>query len=94
MRVEIEIENKRLNNKIIQCFKNKNINHKENLIFISSGHKEDFSNMFLAMFQLINDDDIFPYLNKVLFIDDNGDIEDVLIQFEKIREINFCDEIT
>ena len=85
MRVEIEVKDKNLDNVIIQCFKKRNIKHDKNLIFVSSGHKDDFSNMFMAMFEIIKDDDIFPYLDKVLFIDENGSIEDVLNQSYKIR---------
>ena len=85
MRVEIEIKDKSLNNNIIQCFQKRNINHDNNMNFISSGHKDDFANMFLSMFEIIRNDDIFPYLDKVLFIDENGSIEDVLNQSYKIR---------
>lgn len=85
MRVEIEVKDKNLDNVIIQCFKKRNMKHDKNLIFVSSGHKDDFSNMFMAMFQLIKDDDIFPYLNKVLFIDEDESVEDVLSQSYKIR---------
>ena len=85
MRVEIETKDKSLNDHIIQCFKDRNIRHDRDLIFVSSGNKDDFSNMFMAMFQLIKDDDIFPYLNKVLFIDEDESVEDVLIQSYKIR---------
>lgn len=85
MRVEIEIKDKSLNNNIIQCFQKRNINHDNNMNFISSGHKDDFANMFLSMFEIIRNDDIFPYLDKVFFIDENGSIEDVLNQSYKIR---------
>lgn len=85
MRVEIEVKDKNLDNVIIQCFKKRNIKHDKNLIFVSSGHKDDFSNMFMAMFEIIKDDDIFPYLNNVLFIDEDESVEDVLIQSYKIR---------
>ena len=85
MRVEIEIKDKSLNNNIIQCFQKRNINHDNNMNFISSGHKDDFANMFLSMFEIIRNDDIFPYLNKVLFIDEDESVEDVLIQSYKIR---------
>lgn len=85
MRVEIEIKDKSLNNNIIQCFQKRNIKHDKNLIFVSQGHKDDFANMFLSMFEIIRNDDIFPYLDKVLFIDENGSIEDVLNQSYKIR---------
>lgn len=87
MRVEIEVKDKNLDNVIIQCFKNRNIKHDKNLIFVSQEHKDDFSNMFMALFQLIQDDDIFPYLNKVLFIDEDESVEDVLEQAYKIREV-------
>lgn len=85
MRVEIEVKDENLDNVIIQYFKNRNIKHDKNLIFASSGHKDDFSNMFMAMFEIIKDDDIFPYLDKVLFIDEDESVEDVLIQSYKIR---------
>lgn len=85
MRVEIEVKDKKLDNEIIQCFKNRNIKHDKNLIFVSSAHKDDFSNMFMAMFEIIKNDDIFPYLDKVLFIDEDESVEDVLIQSYKIR---------
>ena len=86
MRVEIEIKDKSLNNNIIQCFQKRNINHDNNMNFISSGHKDDFANMFLSMFEIIKNDDIFPFLDKVLFIDDNEEVEDVLSQSYKIRK--------
>lgn len=85
MRVEIEIKDKSLNNNIIQCFQKRNINHDNNMNFISSGHKDDFSNMFLSMFEIIKDDDIFPLLKKVVFIDQDGSLEDVLSQSYKIK---------
>ena len=86
MRVEIEVKDTSLNDVIIQCFQNRNIKHDKNLIFVSSGHKDDFSNMFLAMFEIIKDDDVYPMLQKVIFIDQDGDQEDVLSQAYKIRE--------
>lgn len=86
MRVEIEVKDKKLDNVIIQCFKNRNIKHDKNLIFVSSGHKDDFSNMFMAMFEIIKNDDVYPMLQKVIFIDQDGDYEDVLHQAYKIRE--------
>lgn len=86
MKVEIEVKDKSLNDVIIQCFQKRNIKHDRDLVFVSSGHKDDFANMFLSMFQLINNDDIYPYLEKVDFIDDNGDQEDVLEQAYKIRK--------
>lgn len=85
MHVEIEIKDKSMNDIIIQCFKDRNIQHDKDLTFVSQGHKDDFANMFLSMFEIIRNDDIFPYLEKVDFIDKNGDKEDVLEQAYKIR---------
>ena len=85
MRVKIEVKDESLNDLIIQCFEKRNIRHDRDLIFISSGHKDDFSNMFLCMFEIIRNDDVFPFLEKVNFIDEDGSVEDVLSQSCKIR---------
>lgn len=85
MRVEIEIKDNGLNDLIVQCFEKRSIKHHHDLIFVSSGHKDDFSNMFLAMFEIIRNDDIFPFLKKVNFIDQDGSLEDVLSQSYKIK---------
>ena len=89
MRVEIEVKDKNLDNVIIQCFKKRNMKHDKNLIFVSSGHKDDFSNMFMAMFQLIKDDDIFPYM-KVNFdvslkLETKGSLNDTVQKEEDMR---------
>lgn len=86
MRVEIEVKDTSLNDVIIQCFQKRNIKHEKDLIFIALGYKEDYSNMFACMFELIKNDDVYPMLQKVIFIDQDGDYEDVLHQAYKIRE--------
>lgn len=78
MQVFIEVTEPIYNDRIVQVFTDKHIQHDKDLVFSSDAGKEEYFKMFSAMLELIKNDDIFPLLTKMEFIDENGSVEDIL----------------